>query len=497
MALPKVVIVGRPNVGKSSLFNWLAQRRIAIVDDMSGVTRDRVSTLAQAGDDDDPRFFDLVDTGGVGMVDRDDLSDDVDRQIETGINEADVILFVVDVRDGVMPLDEEVAHRLRYLQKTPVLLVINKSDTPEMDVRGGEFYKLGRGKPIYVSTQQNRNRNQLLKLISDRLPDVHSARPADEVMKIAAVGRPNTGKSTFINTLAHAERMIVSERPGTTRDSVDVRFELDGLPFVAIDTAGVKRKARINDNLDFYSVHRAERSIRRADVVLLFLDATQGITRLDKQLADYIAKNYKPCIFTVNKWDLMQNNGDVDAPNMGRFANLVQHAFRGMAYMPLAFITAKTGRNVKALLNLSQSMFKQASQRVGTGTLNRVVREAIDAHPPASHGGRNPRIYYATQVGTAPPTIVLFVNYPSMFEAPYQRYLLNVLREKLPFKDVPVKLYLRARSQTDLNAPRTDDDLDEVFAEAEAVGNGHPPRGRVGRSQLDREVNDLLAELES
>ena len=246
---------------------------------MSGVTRDRVSTLAQAGDDDDPRFFELMDTGGIGMVDRDDLSEDVDRQIETAINEADVILFVVDVRDGVMPLDEEVAHRLRYVQKTPVLLVINKSDTPEMDSRGGEFYKLGRGKPVYVSAQQNRNRHQLLQAdrrAAARRP--HSARPDDEVMKIAAVGRPNTGKSTFINTLAHAERMIVSERPGTTRDSVDVRFELDGLPFVAIDTAGVKRKAKINDSLDFYSVHRAERSIRRADVVLLFLDPTSGIT---------------------------------------------------------------------------------------------------------------------------------------------------------------------------------------------------------------------------
>ena len=210
-------------------------------------------------------------------------------------------------------------------------------------------------------------------------------------MKIAVVGRPNTGKSTFINTLAQAERMIVSERPGTTRDSVDVRFELDGLPFLAIDTAGVKRKAKIRDNLDFYSVHRAERSIRRADVVLLFLDPTQGITRLDKQLADYIAQQYKPCIFAVNKWDLMVERPATTRSqgNMGRFANLVQHAFRTMSYMPMAFITAKTGKNVKALLNLSQSMYKQAQKRVGTGTLNRVLREAVDAHPPASRENRN------------------------------------------------------------------------------------------------------------
>ncbi len=498
MPLPKVVIVGRPNVGKSSLFNWMVSRRIAIVDDMSGVTRDRVSTLAQTADEEDPTFFELFDTGGIGMVDRDDLSEDVDRQIEVAIGEADLILFVVDVRDGVMPLDEEVAQRLRYVQKTPVMLVINKCDTPEFDERGGEFYKLGRGKPVCISTHQNRNRKKLFKMIADRLPDVHTARPSDEVMKVAVVGRPNTGKSTFINTLAHAERMIVSERPGTTRDSVDVRFELDGLPFVAIDTAGVKRKAKIKDNLDFYSIHRAERSIRRADVVLLFLDPTQGISRLDKQMADYIAKQYKPCIFTVNKWDLMTLDGDPDGKGMGRFATMVQHAFRNMAYMPLAFITAQTGRNVKALLNLSQSMFKQSSQRVGTGTLNRIVREAVEAHPPAARDNRNPRIYYATQVGVAPPTIVLFVNAPALFEPTYQRYLLNFFREKLPVRDVPVKLYLRARSQSDPNAPAVQEDGEAEFVDAGSRSDGRRSKQATpaGRTQLDREVNDLLAELE-
>jgi GTP-binding protein len=519
---PIVAIVGRPNVGKSSLFNWIVGRRIAIVDDMSGVTRDRVGSLAQAGDEDDPRFFELVDTGGIGMVDRDDLSEDVDRQIETGINEADLILFVVDVRDGVMPLDEEVASRLRYIQKTPVLLVINKSDTPEMDARGGEFYKLGRGKPVYVSTHQNRNRNQLFKLIVERLPDVHTARPSDAVMKIAVVGRPNTGKSTFINTLAHAERMIVSERPGTTRDSVDVRFELDGLPFVAIDTAGVKRKAKIKDSLDFYSIHRAERSIRRADVVLLFLDPTQGISRLDKQMADYIAKQYKPCIFVVNKWDLIATDPDADMRgSMKKIADGVQFAFRNMAYMPLAFITAKTGKNVKALLNLAQSMFKQANKRIGTSALNKVLRQAVEAHPPSSRE-RTPRIYYATQVGVAPPTIVLFVNSPALFEATYQRYLLNVFREKLPFHDIPIKLYLRARRQSDQNAPRPaigdatgdsgtyiDDDSNEYHAfshapdrdEINALLSDEPPssfeqRSATSRSPGDSGINELLSGLE-
>jgi len=501
MSLPKVVIIGRPNVGKSSLFNWLAGRRIAIVDDVAGVTRDRVAALAQLGEDDNPRFFELMDTGGVGMVDRDDLSEHVERQIEVAINEADLILFVVDIREELMPLDEEVAARLRYVP-TPVILVMNKADTDQFDNRGGEFYKLGRGKPVAVSVQQNRNKKGLLKLIDAMLPTGDDMRPADAAMKVAVVGRPNTGKSTFINTLAHSERMIVSEVPGTTRDSVDVRFELDGLQLIAIDTAGVRRKAKIRDSLDFYSVHRAERSIRRADVVLLFLDPTAGISRLDKQLSDYIAKQYKPCIFTVNKWDLMTSGG-AGPQEMGRYATAVQHAFRSMNYMPLAFITAQTGRNVKALLNLSQSLFKQYRRRVGTGTLNRILREAVEAHPPAARQNRNPRIYYATQVGTAPPTVVLFVNSTSLFDATYQRYLLNVFRQKLPFHDVPIKLYLRARSQTDPNAPAVsavDDPLGDTGPRAArpqaAFAGGESLSGSGLHRLMDREVNDMLDDVD-
>ncbi len=444
--MPKVVILGRPNVGKSSLLNWLAGRRIAIVDDTAGVTRDRVGTLVQIGTDEVPRFFELIDTGGVGMVDRDNLTEQVEQQIENAIAEADLVLFVVDIREELMPLDLEVAQRLRYVP-TPVILVMNKADTPEFDHRGGEFYKLGRGKPIAISTHQNRNKKALLKLIEDMLPKGDEGKPANAVMKVAVVGRPNTGKSTFINTLARVERMIVSEQPGTTRDAVDVQFELDGVPFLAIDTAGVRRKAKIRDSLDFYSIHRAERSIRRADVVLLLLDPTQGISRLDKQLSDYIAKQYKPCVFTVNKWDLIAQNaggGPAAAEAMKKYAHVVQHAFRSMSYMPLAFITASTGKNVKALLNLARAMHKQSQQRVGTGTLNRVLREAVEAHPPAMHGTRSPRIYYATQVSSSPPTIVMFVNHTSLFDQTYQRYLLNVFREKLLFHDIPIKLYLRA-----------------------------------------------------
>jgi GTP-binding protein len=506
MALPKVVIVGRPNVGKSSLFNWLAGRKIAIVDDMAGVTRDRVGTLVQLGDDLNPRFIELVDTGGIGMVDRDDLSEDVDRQIGTAMSEASLILFVVDIRDELMPLDNDVAQRLRYL-KTPVILVMNKADHPELDHRGGEFYKLGRGKPIAVSAHQNRNKRQLLRMIEEMLPPADAAKPVDAEMKIAVVGRPNTGKSTLINTLAHTERMIVSERPGTTRDAVDVHFELDGVTFLAIDTAGVKRKARIRDSLDFYSIHRAERSIRRADVVLLFLDPTQGITRLDKQLADYVAQQYKPCIFTVNKWDLMLSDpSDPSQGTLGRYAHLVQHAFRSMSYMPMAFITAQTGKNVKAVLNLAQFLYKQSLKRVSTGTLNRVLREAVEAHPPAMRENRTPRIYYATQVDVAPPTLVLFVNSTRLFDLTYQRYLLNVFRQKLPFRDIPIKLYMRSRKQLEPGARSSSGKAELAEAVVDAFDNGagadRPLAAHAGPPSdpslrfLHHEVNELLANLD-
>ncbi len=345
-----------------------------------------------------------------------------------------------------------------------------------------------------------------MKLIDELLPPGESLRPAEAAMKIAVVGRPNTGKSTFINTLARAERMIVSERPGTTRDSVDVHFELDGIPFLAIDTAGFKRHAKIRDNLDFYSGHRAQRSIRRADVVLLFLDATQGITRLDKQLADYIAQEHRPCIFTINKWDLMVNDAaDPSQGNMARFANLVQYSFRSMSYMPIAFITAQTGKNVKALINMSQSLFKQSQRRVGTGTLNRILQDAVLAHAPATRDNRTPRIYYATQVGTAPPTIVLFVNSTRLFDNTYQRYLLNVFREKLPFRDIPIKLYMRSRKQTEPGErPSGDSERGDDLVE---LGTGAPAemadfaRDRqpsdFGTRFLNREVNELLSDLDN
>jgi GTP-binding protein len=428
-----VAIVGRPNVGKSSLFNSLAGRRIAIVDPTAGVTRDRVSTLLQAND----RYFELVDTGGMGIRDSDNLTDEVEKQISHAIEAADIILFVVDIRSGIAPLDQTVARRLRGVNKR-IVCVANKCDTPEMEPQAAEFHRLGGYPLICVSAEQKRGREELLDFIERHLPKDKAAPKVAEVsMKLAIVGRRNTGKSTFINCLAQSERMIVSEVAGTTRDSVDVRFESDGKTFIAIDTAGVRRKGSIESNIEFYSLARAERSIRRADVVLLFLDARSKISKVDKQLAGYILEQNKPAIFVVNKWDLMR-----PLPT-GEFGNYVRATFPNLDYVPLAFITAKDGRNVHAVLNLAQNLVKQAKVRVSTGELNRVLRKALEDSPPPLRFNRRPKITYASQVAVEPPTIVLFTNGPELFDLTYQRYLLKTFRDHLPFGEVAIKMYLR------------------------------------------------------
>ncbi len=439
MAVPVVAIVGRPNVGKSSLLNALSGRRIAIVDPTAGVTRDRVSTLVKA----DHRFFELVDTGGMGIQDVDNLTAHVERQIEAAIDQAHVILFVVDTRVGLTALDEKVAARLRYVTK-PIICVANKCDTVELEPQAAEFYRLGRGKLICVSAEQKRGLDELMGMILERLPESVDASPDIEpAMKLAIVGRRNTGKSTFINSLAQAERMIVSEVPGTTRDSVDVRFERDGKAFIAIDTAGVRRKKSIGSDIEFYSMARSERSIRRADVVLLFLDPRVRISKVDKQLAEYILEQHKPAIFVINKWDLM-----MPMPT-GKFGHYVRATFPSLDYVPIAFITAKSGKNVHAVLNLAQNLYKQTSTRVTTGDLNRVVREALGKQAPPMRQNRRPKLYFATQVATNPPTIVLFTNGPELFDNTYHRYLLKTLRDNLPFGDVPIRLYLRQRRRED------------------------------------------------
>ncbi|HZN36538.1 MAG TPA: ribosome biogenesis GTPase Der [Pirellulaceae bacterium] len=467
MSVPQVVIVGRPNVGKSSLLNWLCGRRISIVDDQAGVTRDRVTHLMEHN----RRFFELVDTGGIGIEDCDNLTKEVEQQIDAAIETADIILFVVDTRTGMMALDSEVAKRLRYIDK-PIVVVANKTDHEGLDADADDFYRLGRGKLMKTSTQQNRGKEELLELIHSKLPPNIMLEPLPEepVMKAAIVGRRNTGKSTFVNTLAKADRMIVSEVPGTTRDSVDVQFELDGKQFVAIDTAGVRRHKSIRTDIDFYSFHRAQRSIRRADVVLLFFDCTQRLSKVDKQLCKYIADQYKPCIFVVNKWDLLYGQMPTE-----RWVDYLRDTFPTMWHVPIAFITGQTGKNVKALLNHAQNLFKQCTDRVHTSHLNRLVRAAVERNPPPLHGILRPKIFYATQVGVQPPTIVLICNSPKAFPASYRRYLLSILRDNLDFGEVPIKMFLQKR--------RRNDERDDVGA-----GEDTPAEAALIEEEQDSEL---------
>ncbi len=449
MPLPCVAIVGRPNVGKSSLFNWLARKRLAIVDDQAGVTRDRMMTLVEHQD----RHFELIDTGGMGFQDPDDLTADVESQIETAIDEADVILLVVDSRAGLTPMDQSVAERLRRVDR-PVLLVANKTDHPSLDPQAEEFQRLGRGWLVPISTLENRNRNELLDRIVERLPDASLDQdlPEQARMKIAIVGRRNVGKSTFVNTLAQAKRMIVSEVAGTTRDSVDVHFELDGHRFMAIDTPGLRRTKSVKTDIDFYGAHRAQRSIRRADVVLIFFDCTEHLSKVDKQLAQYIVENHKPCVFVVNKWDKVMGQVPTE-----RWVRYLRENFPLLTYAPIAFITGETGKNVKTLLNHSQMLFKQANQRIPTPKLNRLIKLAIENQAPPLMRLKRPKIYYASQIGSAPPTLVMVCNDPNGFPANYQRYLINFLRDHVPFSEVPIKLYFQKRSSNDkrdeLNRP--------------------------------------------
>lgn len=489
MAVPLVAIVGRPNVGKSSIFNWLAGRRISIVDPTAGVTRDRVSTLLEA----DSRFFELTDTGGIGIDDVDNLTAEVEKQIDLAIEQAQVVLFVVDVRSGVVPLDEEVGRRLRFVTK-PVILVGNKADTREMDHLAAEFYRLGRGRVLCVSAEQKRGKEDLLAAIIENLPASGAeSKPSDVQLKLAIVGRRNTGKSTFINCLAEAPRMIVSEVAGTTRDSVDVRFERDGKVFLAIDTAGVRKKKSIGSDIEFYSLARAERSIRRADVVFLFFDPRLRVSKVDKTLTESIVNQHTPTIFVVNKWDLMKDT--MPTERMGTYLRAV---FPMLDYVPIAFVTAKNGKNVHRLLNLAQQMHKQASARVTTGDLNRVVRAALTEQPPPMRQNRRPKVYFVTQAATNPPTIVLFTNGPQLFDNTYQRYLVKYFRDHLPFSDVPIQLFLRAKKREDVLPA----DIAAPAKQPVKPGKGSKPdlsglrfKSTVSDADLDKEAARYESEL--
>ena len=447
MSLPIVAIIGRPNVGKSSLFNSLSRARISIVEPTAGVTRDRVSTICDV----DELYFELVDTGGFGIVDRDDLSAHVERQIGYAVTQATLILFVVDAREGLTPLDRSTADMLRR-HSDRVRLVANKVDEPHMEAGVGEFIRLGFGEPISSSAVTGTGRSTLLDVIKEAIAAAPQPAPEDPVLKIALVGKRNAGKSSFINALAGEDRVIVSEVPGTTRDSIDVRFEMDGRTFVAIDTAGVRKKNKLADDIEFYAYTRATQSIHRADVVLFLIDATEPVGQVDKRLAALIAEEFKPCVLVVNKWDLAKDRADTE-----EYGTYLDKILPEVDYAPVAFTSANTGKNIQSTIDLASELFKQANLRVTTGLLNQALQDALALNTPRGKKGRKaPRFFYATQVSTAPPTIVFFVNNPDLVTEDYQRFLLNRFRERLPFSEIPIRLWFRARRERLIASRRAD-----------------------------------------
>jgi GTP-binding protein len=436
--LPLVAIVGRPNVGKSSLLNAFAGERVSIVEETPGVTRDRVSTIIVHED----VTMEIVDTGGLGIVDRDDLEEHVERQIDYAVRDANAILFVTDVRDGLTPLDIEVAAHLRQRsQEIPVFLVVNKVDTEHLEAGLTDFHRLAMGEPRPVSAQESSGTQGLLDRVAEKLWPTGEV-DVSPVMKLAVVGRRNVGKSTFVNSMTHEERVIVSEIPGTTRDAVDVQFEKDGRRFTIIDTAGIQRKSRLKDSVALYSQQRTQTAIRRADVVLFLLDASKPITRGDKWLGNFISTVGRVCIIVANKWDLAHEHMAT-----GEYAEYLEKIMPGLRHAPVAVTTALNGRNLQATVDLAQQLYKVASKRVSTGELNRVLR-AIEAHNPPRARAKKPRIYYATQVAAPPPTFVLFVNDPGLFSESYRRYVENAFREALEFEELPIKLFWRARDRS-------------------------------------------------
>jgi GTP-binding protein len=435
MALPVVTIIGRPNVGKSSLFNALAGRMISIVERTPGVTRDRVSAIIEKNN----RYFELVDTGGYGIVDADHLESHVHQQIQQAIESANLVLFMVDTREGLMPLDQTIG-KLLHKHSLDVIGVANKADTSKLFPEAGVFGKLGFGDFLCVSAKNNLNKSLLLDTILERLKDLEAAKPAEPVMKIAVVGKRNAGKSSMVNAIVGEHRVIVSETPGTTRDAIDIRFQKDGRTIVVIDTPGARKKKSMAESIEYYSFVRAARSVRRADVVLLMIDATVPVSLPDKQLAKFVADEHKACIIVVNKWDLAK-----DSAMTGQYEEYLTKVLPGLSYAPIAFTTATKGKNVKSVLDLAAEIFKQATTWIPTPKLNKAFEMIKDSAPGTSRMGR-PKIYYATQVAVNPITILMFVNRPELFDENYRRFLMGRLGSFLPIAEVPMRLLVRSRS---------------------------------------------------
>jgi GTP-binding protein len=476
-----IAIVGRPNVGKSALFNRIVGRRISIVHDQPGVTRDRVSAEAEWHG----RAFTLVDTGGIGLVRGEKVQDVITKaaleQVELAIEAASVIILVVDVRDGIVPLDREVAQRLRRSGK-PVLVAVNKVDSPRSEFNTPEFAELGFEKIFPVSAIHGEGIESLVEQAAGFLPEPDGANlpPSDTTLeaatssaplKVAIVGRPNVGKSSIINALTSSSRLVVSSVPGTTRDSVDVPFEVaaDGArqAYVLIDTAGMRKTRRVDDSIEFFSVKRAEDSIARCDIAILVLDAQSGITEQDKKIADKIVSERKACIVVVNKWDLMEEavrkarleeierrqqktkqRGPRLMTTLSEFGEWVQEHLFFLDYAPVVFTSAASGFHLERLLEAFRYVAAQLKQRIPTAILNRTLHDAVERRQPVSSHGQRLKFFYATQVKEAPPTFLLFVNRDDLFSAQYKKYLTDQMRLAFGYEGCPIIVVPKPRPKT-------------------------------------------------
>ncbi|QQE10097.1 ribosome biogenesis GTPase Der [Planctomycetota bacterium] len=449
--LPKIVIVGRPNVGKSSLTNMLAGRRISIVDETAGVTRDRVSTPAEIPSPErgkESHFAEIVDTGGYGIEDTQNLTADVERQIELGIADADLVLFLVDAQQGLVPLDYTVADVLRKANlKTPVLLIANKVDGSTHEAGAYEASGLGFGDPLMMSAKNRNNEYDLYRAIRskidfERLASMGDAvAKPDEGIKVAFVGKRNAGKSTFVNALVGDDRVIVSDELGTTRDSVDVPFERDGRKYTAIDTAGMRKRKSLADDIEFYSHHRSLRSVRRSDVCVMLIDSSIPVSQVDKQLVNEIRKHFRATVFVINKWDLAEKKYTKE-----QYVEYMDKAIGAMSYAPIVFTSASKKQGIHEVMDIVLAVYNQTNHRLATSEVNTFISALMQLRGPSGgKSGKRAKVYYAAQIAVNPPTIALNVNHPELFDNNYQRFMMNRLRDVVPYSEVPIKFTIRGK----------------------------------------------------